>query len=174
VRRRVLLGVLVALALLAFVAGRPSEPARAQAAETLELVNVEIDRTGMLFPESWVITENSASLDTPQYSHEHSWTVPRTIPPTGAQATVTTTATDKTGARISAVTTLFGYIDIDRTLTGVQVFANADAAAGQPTVTQTRTVTLTPRGGGPPFVTARVQDGPDVRFNYRIVPTPGS
>lgn len=167
------LSALVTLAFLAFVAGWPSEPARAQPAETLELVNVEIDRTGMLFPERWVITENSASLDTPEYSHEHSWTIPRTIPPTGAEATVTTTATDKTGARISAVTTLFGYIDVDGT-TGVQVFANADAAAGQPTVTETRTVTLTPRGGGPPFVTARVQDGPDVRFNYRIVTTPGS
>jgi len=166
------LGVLVALALSAFVAGWPSESARAQPAETLEFVNVEINRTGMLFPERWVITENSASLDTPQYSHEHSWTIPRTIPPTGAQATVTTTATDKTGGRISAVTTLFGYIDIDGT-TGVSVVANADAAAGQATVTETRTVTLAPRGGGPPFVTARVQDGPDVRFNYRIVPTPG-
>lgn len=172
-RRSARLGALVTLAFLAFVAGWPNEPAHAQPAETLELVNVEIDRTGMLFPESWVITENSASLDTPEYSHEHSWTIPRTIPPTGAEATVTTTATDKTGARISAVTTLFGYIDVDGT-TGVQVFANADAAAGQPTVTETRTVTLTPRGGGPPFVTARVQDGPDVRFNYRIVTTPGS
>ena len=63
--RRALVGVLVALALLAFLAGGPSERASAQAAETLELVNVEVDRTGMLFAERWVITEDSASLDTP-------------------------------------------------------------------------------------------------------------
>jgi hypothetical protein len=142
----------------------------AQVSETLELVSVEIDRTGMLFPELWEITENSARLDTPLYTHEHSWTVPRTIPPTGATATVTTTATDKTGGSISAVTTLFGYVNFDGDQTAIQVVAYADAAAGQPTVSMTRTARLTPRGGGPVFVTARVQDGPDVKFNYRVVP----
>jgi hypothetical protein len=140
--------------------------------ETLEFVNVEIDRTGMLFADQWVISENSASLDTPQYSHQHTWTIPRTIPPGGAQATVTTVATDKTGGTISAKTTLFGYVNIDTTLTSVEVAANADKGAGRETVTETKTVTLTPRGGGPVTITARVQDGPDVKFNYRIVTPP--
>jgi hypothetical protein len=140
--------------------------------ETLEFVNVEIDRSGMLFADQWAISENSASLDTPQYSHQHTWTIPKTIPPGGAQATVTTAATDKTGGTISAKTTLFGYINIDTALSSIEVVANADKNAGRATVTETKTVTLTPRGGGPVSITVRVQDGPDVKFNYRVVTPP--
>jgi hypothetical protein len=141
--------------------------------QMLELANIEIDRTAMLFPELWAITESSARLDTPLYSHEHTWTVPRTIPPSGATATVTTTATDKTGGSVAALTTLFGYINVDGG-TALGVPAYADAAAGQPSVTVTKSATLTPRGGGPVFVTVRVQDGPDVRFNYTQVTGPAS
>jgi hypothetical protein len=146
--------------------------AKAQADETLELVNVEIDRSGMLFADQWQITERSASLETAEYSHAHTWSVPTTIPPGGADATITTSATDKSGGTISAKTSLFGYINVDGSATGVELFANADKNAGRATVTESKTVKLTPRGGGPPFVTVRVQDGPDVRFNYKVVTTP--
>ena len=155
-------------------AGETERRARSAQAvnETLEFVNVEIDRSGMAFPEQWVVSENSASLDQPGYSHQHSWTIPKTIPPGGAPATVTTTATDKSGGTVSAKTTLFGYVNIDTNLTAVEVIANADKNAGRETITETKTVTLTPRGGGPVFITARVQDGPDVKFNYRVVTPP--
>lgn len=148
-----------------------SERQRAQAAaeETLELMSIEIDRSGMLFADKWEITEKFARLDTDQYSHGHSWSIPETIPPNGANATIATTATDKSGGTVNAKTTIFGYINVNGDQTAFEQSVTADKTNGPATANATNQVLLSPRGGGPPFVTVRVQDGPDVRFNYRIV-----
>ena len=157
-------------------AGERRDAARAfsaQAAnETLEFVNVEIDRSGMAFPDQWVITDNSASLDTAQYSHQHSWTIPQDDPAGGAQATVTTDRDRQERRQDLRQDDAVRLRQLRRTGTAVEAVANADKNAGRGTVTETKTVTLTPRGGGPVFITARVQDGPDVKFNYRVVTPP--
>jgi hypothetical protein len=137
-------------------------------AASLEFVNTEVDRTGILFPELWQVTDDSAILDTDLYKHEHYWTIPRSIPAGGADASATTVATDKSGGRVSAKTTLFGSIVAQP----IEVVANADLTNGPATATDTKTTRLAPTGSGPQFVIARSQDGPDVRFNFRLIPDP--
>jgi hypothetical protein len=84
---------------------------------------------------------------------------------------VSTSATDKTGGAISALTTLFGTVDVGGGTT-IEVGVVADQTAGWPTASDSKTVKLKPVGTGPAYVIARVQDGPDVKFNFMPAPTP--
>jgi hypothetical protein len=151
--------------------GERAHRAQAPAKGTLELVNVEIDRSGMVSPDQWTITESSATLDAGSFRKEHSWTVPGTIPPAGATATLSVASTSRSAGPVQAKVTLSGHISIDGG-PSAELAANADSSSGTATTSSAKTVGLAPRGGSPAHLIVKVQDGPSVRFDYRVVGTP--
>jgi hypothetical protein len=150
-------------------------PSSAMAAgDSLQLVGApQVDRTGSLFPERWVVTPTSASLDDPSYLAEFSWSVPAAIPPSGANATLTVRATDKSGGRLTTGMGLHGNVPFEGG--DGTVYASADKNAGRPTATATKTFKLVPGSycdTCPVTVMLGFQSGPRITFSYKVVPKP--
>jgi hypothetical protein len=150
-------------------------PGSAMAAgDSLQLVGApQVDRTGSLFPERWVVTATSASLDDPGYRAEFSWSVPAAIPPSGANATLTVKATDKSGGGLTTGMGLNGNVPIEGG--DGTVYASANKNAGRPTATATKTYRLVPStycDNCPIAVIIGPQSGPRITFTYRVVPKP--
>jgi hypothetical protein len=151
-------------------------PTSAQAAgDSLQLVGEpEIDRQGILLPGKWTsITKSGAIWDTDGWLGEYSWTIPPSIPPAGADATLHLKATDKTGGRFApamAVTTNLFVEDGP-----ARVDAYADKVAGPATAEADKKFTLVPGSycdGCEIYVSVGIQDGPHIKFLYRVVPKP--
>jgi hypothetical protein len=150
-------------------------PSSAMAAgDSLQLVGQpQVDRAGSLFPDDWVVTASSAVFDQPGYRADFSWNIPAAIPPSGADVTLTVTATDKSGGGLTTGLGLHGNVPF----TGGDgtVYASANKNAGRPTATGSKTFRLTPGSycdACPITVMIGLQSGPRVTFTYKVVPKP--
>jgi hypothetical protein len=147
--------------------------ARASAGDSLQLVGTpQIDRTGILLPDKWTsITGSGATWNTDGWLGEYSWNIPSSIPPGGAPASVTVTATDKTGGRFNGVIGAGGNLFIEGGPAVAE--ALADKVAGPATKSATKSFKLVPGSycdGCAISVTVGIQDGPRITFNYKVVP----
>ncbi|MEA2324203.1 MAG: hypothetical protein QOD81_4053 [Solirubrobacteraceae bacterium] len=151
--------------------GRPH--AHASAGDSLQLVGTpQIDRTGILLAAKWTsITASGATWDTDGWRGEFSWSIPSSIPPGGAPASVTVTATDKNGGRYNGVIGATGNLFIEGGPAVAE--ALADKVAGPATKSATKSFRLVPGSycdTCPISVTVGIQDGPRITFNYKVVP----
>jgi hypothetical protein len=144
-------------------------PSSAMAAgDSLQRVGTpQVDKTGSLFPDDWVVSDSSAVFDQPGYRADFSWTLPATIPPGGADVTLTVKATDKSGGGLTTGMGLHGNVPF----TGGDgtVYASANKTAGQPTATAGKTFRLVPGSycdTCPISVTIGLQGGPLITFTY--------
>jgi hypothetical protein len=171
--RRALTAVVVAIAVAA--GGTAPASAATPGCDALQLLNVTIDKSAMVYADRWTaVTESNAVWDPDGWHGDYSWTVPASIPKAGAPATLNVTATDKTGGRAALELDLSGNVAVDGG--PAQATATADKTAGQPTASGSKTVTLVPgcyAAGSPIAVTVKVQDGPRITFNYKTVPAGG-
>jgi hypothetical protein len=150
-------------------------PARAaQNGDALQLKQVTIDKRGMVRPDKWnPVTESNAIWDTEGFRGEYSWSIPSSIPPAGAVATLTVIATDKTGGRYNGKLDLTGNIRVEGGPAEAQ--ALADKNGGQGTKRGDASFKLVPGSYCDTCaiaVTVNVQDGPKVTFHYKVVPKP--
>jgi len=170
VRRYLWVALAVAVTAGLIVAGTV---ARASAGDALQLVGTpEIDRTGILLATKWTsITGSAATWDTDGWRGDFSWSIPSSIPPGGANASLSVTATDKTGGRFNAVIGASGNLFIENGPAAVE--ALADKIAGPATKSASKSFRLVPGSycdGCAVSVTVGIQDGPRITFNYKVVP----
>jgi hypothetical protein len=161
------------LALVVGLAAFPPSSAAA-AGDSLQLVGTpQVDRAGSLFPERWVVTASSASLDDPGYRADFSWSIPAAIPPSGADVVLTVKATDKSGGGLTTGMGLHGNVPFEGG--DGTVYASANKNAGRPTATGTKTFRLIPGSycdTCPITVMIGLQSGPRITFTYKVVPKP--
>ena len=125
-----------------------------------------------MLPGKWTsITGSGATWDPDGWRGEFRWTIPSSIPPGGANASLSVTATDKTGGRFNAVMGVSGNLFIGNGPAVVE--ALADKVAGPATKEASKSFRLVPGSycdGCPVSVTVGIQDGPRITFNYKVVP----
>ena len=126
----------------------------------------------MVLADKWTtITESNAIWDPDGWRGDYSWTIPRSIPPAGAPATLNVTATDKSGGRANLGLKVTTNLNIDGG--PAQAIAQADKNGGMPTASASKTFTLVPgcyAAGAAISATVDVGDGPKITFNYKTVP----
>jgi hypothetical protein len=149
-------------------------PGTAVAADSLQVVGPPtVDRAGSLFPDDWAVTDTGAVFDQPGYRGDYTWSIPASIPPSGANATLTLKATDKSGGRFYPAMGLHTNLFVEGG--PLQLDAAADKNAGVPTHTVTRTFKLTPGSycdTCPITVMIGLQSGPRITWTYKVVPRP--
>ena len=146
----------------------------ALAADSLKQTGVVIDRRGVVDPGHWTISETAATWDTPSFTGRYTWSIPSSIPASGANASLSVTSTDKSGGRYNGVIGASADMTIEGT---AQAQALADKNGGTATASATAQFRLVPGSHCDtctPTVTVAVQDGPKVTFQYSVATPPCS
>src|SRR3954463_14971417 len=117
--------------------------ATAPGCDALVFVNSTIDKTHDVDADKWTtITDTNAVWDTEGWRGEYNWTIPRSIPKTGADAVLNVTATDKSGASIFLQVSATSTLNIEGGPTAAR--AQADKSAGRPTASGSASFKLIP------------------------------
>jgi hypothetical protein len=167
--KRLVLVITVAISMVGMTASAHAATSTS-GCDALQLVNQTTDEGAEVFADKWTVTQSSAVWDPDGWRGDYFWTMPSSIPTTGAPATLKVTATDKSGGRFGAELDLKGPATIEGG--SPQATAHADKTGGTPTASGSTTFTIVPgcyADGQTLTLTIEVQDGPFINFNYTAV-----